>query len=185
MRTMDYLVCIYPGCDGNHVVNAPLIYKVWDEINQNPHLWKQGVWGLRTINRHLYSKIFKKALPDLMNKTQEALLGTECQTAYCVAGHALALTNHNFRTEKYSDASMHVSGSTFYMDERDPDEFAYYAIKDVKCEGSYLPISMAARHVLGLSYREADALFKGDNSLRDVKRLMNNILATAGEEKIH
>lgn len=94
-------------------VNVPLLRKVLDHITAHPEEHDQQSWGIKT----------------------------SCGTAYCVAGHALAMSGVDFRWEYQLGAVRAI----------------YTA------EGE--DVFEAGRQILGLDFEGADDLFESSNSL--------------------
>lgn len=86
-----------------------------------------------------------------------------CQTACCIAGGAVAL-----------------AGARFLYDKKELNEDGMVDVTECRYEGRTYEIDELASQLLGLSFREAEDLFDGDNTLEDVKRISNRILEDHG-----
>lgn len=112
-------------------INVPLLRKTLEHITAHPEEWNQDVWAKRT----------------------------ECGTACCLAGTALAIQGYEFDWDN-NGPLMSLLGESFWLtDGRGIDE--------------------AAIEELGLTNDEADRLFDGDNSLHTLWSLAEDF--TDGE----
>lgn len=111
------------------VPNLPLLRKVLDHIDAHPEEWNQGLYWTATV----------------------------CVTAYCIAGHAVAMTE-GVRTVR--------------LDEM-PGRFV--------SPQSGRDWDTAAIAHLGLTDDEAGVLFSGDNTREQVQAIAESIAARAGE----
>lgn len=86
-----------------------------------------------------------------------------CQTACCIAGGAVVL-----------------AGGRFLYDKRELREDGIVDVTDCFYKGEEHSIEALGRELLGLSHREADELFDGDNTLTEVQNISHRILEEHG-----
>jgi len=97
---------------------------------------------------------------------QEVQEENHCGTAYCVAGYAAHKAGFALAPAETSSNQPLVKV-----------EFEYNGLRY-----SNQSWEQAGQIALGLTYHEAKVLFNGDNSKNDIQRIMNQILASRGEE---
>ena len=115
----------------NCVVNKKLLRKVLRYIKTHPKEWDQDIWGEKK----------------------------PCGTAFCFAGHALAMAGAKLRWSK-------------------PDEDGWQELDAVRFphRAYETNISRAAQRVLGLTGDQAGYLFGGSNTLKEIESIVSNIL---------
>jgi hypothetical protein len=84
-----------------------------------------------------------------------------CGTAFCYAGWALHLTGWQ---------------AVRLKDEGTPDHLSEVMVKDGRIL-RWMEIGAAARDLLGLTNEEADALFAEENTIEDLKELVDSIVS--------
>jgi hypothetical protein len=110
------------------MTNVDLLERTLAHIEANPDTWDQSMWSKQT----------------------------ECGTAYCFAGHAVALT--------YPDAQLHFYSDTVTIYPGTP------LAEDVQ-------ISETASELLGLDGYESEVLFDANNALDRLRRLVADLAA--------
>lgn len=116
-------------------VNVDLLRKVLTYITEHPEEWEQANWAVRT----------------------------DCGTACCVAGHAVAMSGYKFRWSSSWSTVPSVAFSVFDADGR----VGYIA--DVAAE------------LLGLDWRDIDQYENGVYLLFDVHNTLDDLWRIAGE----
>lgn len=179
--------CAVPECNQYHKPNLPLLRKIVDQIVEKPSSWNQGMWGTVVFNQRVSGD-------DVRFKTLQEIEQTwDCQTAFCVAGHAAVLSGWEPVTfnpvSPYNVAEHplgeHVSSETHG---RQVHGFTVYSgVHGVSTvirhsDGTRLSIAEAAQHELGLTQHEASLLFSGANTLDDVLKVCHRI-AKRGHER--
>jgi hypothetical protein len=94
-----------------------------------------------------------EAHPEEWDQT-EWIAPTDCGTAYCVAGHAIA------RSDRFTFIRRRSDGASYVRDNQ---------------TGANLPIFDVAQRLLGLTWYQADRLFDSANSLDDLKHIAKGI----------
>lgn len=148
--------------------NIALLDKVLDQIQLTDE-WSQGDWR-NVIN---YNEV----------RDEKA---DRCKTAMCFAGWAVELdggkwlysnkelaraiiNNQTYRTDALHATAEEIRAKTYYL-------------TDHSLTDGQVPVVDAesrARSILGLTTIEADSLFRGENSLEDLKRIVGDIKSGA------
>jgi len=155
--------CEIDGCDGAHIPNVPLMRKILDRIREDPNSWWQATWAIGPGDSLLGENMRVMGYDPKLDLVFETDIVRElevrngvCETAFCIAGHASMLSEDpliwNQDTMMFDNAT--VSG--------------------------YEP-SERGQHELGLTDHEADVLFEGDNTWKDVKRMLTEYAAIVGD----
>jgi hypothetical protein len=139
----------------------PLLWKIYDHIVDDEDHWFQRRWAT-LVNPVPYLALDYDEVPKTYISgfdardddfiIEGALVNPNlCDTAFCVAGHAVNMT-HN---------------AWFILD----TEGISFGFLDIDT-GEILSISEAAREVLGLDYDEANRLFDADNDLEKIHAII-------------
>lgn len=125
--------------------NLPLLRKVLDHIDAHPEEWNQMSWARNFALADGFWSVSKSEI--------ESATGRElCDTAYCIAGHAVAMTEGiEWTKDGYGTPA---SGADWYD---------------------------AGARALGIESWEAAALFDSGNDRTDVQAAAERIAARAGE----
>lgn len=132
--------------------------------------WHQQSWmqGKLSKAKRALSKI---KLPDYMQDDPElvALRPIACGSAYCVAGNVCAAEKDAFVLPVWSwdDASIGKEAYAEYVIPKGGNELLY--------------VRERARTLLGITEREANDLFAGENSIEDIRRIATRIANKRGE----
>jgi len=152
------LGCHIKDCDGMHIPNVPLMRKIVEKVQNDPTSWEQGGWV--TVKLPGYKA------PSFSEKTgivrRDSAMLHECKTAYCVAGHAVMMSEDPF--------ALVPAVSPLFLDA------GVETVPSNKTERGY-DARERAMHELGLTWLEAGRMFAGCNSWSDVKRAMNAVAA--------
>lgn len=150
----------------------PLLRQVMVIITNNPDVWEQGRWvsiDLKTIGPRPVGPVVPGS----------------CGTTACVAGWAAHLAGWEYipyqdhfrltcaclECEDLADTGVHSSGDPYP---------AFVARKN----GEYRSVGCAAQRELGLTYNEAEDLFDGTNTWRNVLDAVNTISHRADDSLI-
>lgn len=141
--------------DKNPTPNLPLLRKTLEHIKAHPEEWNQDRWYTQK--------------PD----GETSVEGNVCQTAACVAGHALIFSGHKLSLVMLEDDDDLETASVLV------DGELGVSVGDV-------PWALDAPHFvaaqeLGLTYTESTDLFNWANNKERVQRIANEIAARAGE----
>ena len=136
--------------------------------NSQPRRWVQETWAAVPYGA------FKEAV-DNGEKTigkfniDSTVLPAGCGTTGCIAGWAVMLTGHRL-------AVTEVEGELAWMENEEGLDEAYimYAVDG---EGEVRYISELAAELLGLGLSEAWKLFSGENTVEDIVRISDEIIA--------
>lgn len=142
--------------------NLRLLRKVLNHIDKHPESYYQGAWATRWGSWVRQSQRYRwVSYMDRKTKKVRRRKATMCTTSYCFAGHAIVQAGHDFRTMGLHD--------------------------DLEIDGRHTSIYRVidkARELLGLTQEEANALFEGDNTRRDVQDVCEQIWRRAGKTLI-
>lgn len=127
--------------------------------------WDQTSWARGKVGRNRKFTAIDGLMYD--NDSATVLVEVKCKTAYCVAGHLCADQKDAFVTYDWAaDYDGKVS--------------ADYVIPKGTTEA--ISIETRAADLLGITAREAEALFEGANDLDDVRRIARRIAKKRGYE---
>lgn len=136
-------------------LNVELLRKTMDYIATHPQVWHQGSWFW------IYDSDKDTVIPHQVEITYEEV--NSCNTAFCFAGHAALMEGFiapPSNTYKAWTRQVDVKGSDDWHYE-DVDEFA--------------------RKRLGLSSDVANELFAAENTIQDLKDMVNLIIEKNGD----
>lgn len=137
-----------------------LFRRVVKQIETEPERWRQDAWVSSPAfdawqdawSDWYYDEVFFRTQPEPEEIYTSAQV---CDTAFCVAGWACALTDPDFE----------------------------YSIGSVRKDGEIVgTIEDVARDLLGLTQIQAEQLFEGENTLSDVKTLITHYTGIKFEE---
>jgi hypothetical protein len=154
------------------MANIKMLEKTLDVIKANKKRWDQGMWrGL------IDPKARKKVMED-PNATPA------CGTAMCFAGWAVSLDRGRWAVSDKTLFDLTVN----YEENGEWDPRLAYEDKliarkseieagltDMDNGKHYISVEQRARNVLGLTQREANVLFSGDNNLSDLNALVKKL----------
>jgi len=95
-------------------------------------------------------------------------LQTDCGTAHCFAGWAV----------KLGGVTLDEDDEVLRASLPSPDELQKH-IDDDPASPGYVHVSVAARHLLGLTPEQAEELFSGANAVEDLERIVAELCADA------
>jgi hypothetical protein len=150
--------------------------------------WEQGSWSaLRFDNRAAEvpiprgwnDPVLDYREPEEADEAirQEILRGA-CGTSFCMAGQAVHQAGYRLvytaNSRPDTEGKVYTSAENCVLTEPtgEYDARGFPVLRDVG-ESQY--ISVAAQHVLGIDHDEANVLFGGDNSLDEVRAIVNLI----------
>lgn len=154
-------------------------------------IWDQGHWGLAEmdldrataraiVDEYDTTDVDAEAADDLINKT---ILNGACQSAYCMAGQAVAQAGFKLNYNSAINNDMHLMVTADTCVRVEPvgtfDDKGYPVMREV---GEPTDISEAAQEVLGLTDEQGDLFFNGGNGIVTLKRLANRFALDAHME---
>lgn len=164
-RKGNAMECPVQGCDGTHIVNVPLLRKIYEHIDAHPEEWNQSYWGLINV---VDVPLDQKPWTEVSAKEVEQLRGT-CNTAFCIAGHSVSL------------AGIGMKGVMVITDDGKKAVQVDYTTEK-SAEGLPISVEEYASHVLGLDSWESETLFGGDNTKADVLYHCKQFAKSVGDE---
>lgn len=171
--------CSVEGCNQYHKPNLPLLRKIVDQIVEKPSSWNQATWGTVVFDERVAD-----ATGALLNEVEQRW---DCQTAFCVAGHAAVFSGWEpvlaYPMSAYT-LEEHPLGEN--IDHRKQGLYrgasGVYSCTSAQRGDEAHAIAEVAKHELGLTYYEASRLFSGANTLDDVLKVCHRI-AKRGHER--
>lgn len=139
--------------------NVELLTRTLEAIEQNPKDWYQGSWVAIVDNDG--EKVWPENWVDNQN---------ECRTACCFAGQAAVLSGIRQPSVKeiqalgYGDWYVSKTGETIWSTKYSTPSGAE-------------TVSSWAQEALGLTSWQSEILFEGDNTLRDLRKLVDLIIS--------
>lgn len=138
--------------------NVELLTNVLDYIKEHPDEWEQKNW------------ITSFECDSKANYERVGVPVPACGTAFCFAGHALALNSIEIKV----DNNTYIYSSDYHENgERDVYAMVgtgYYAVN-----GN--PVSDVAAEILGLGPKQASVLFMAYNRLEDLEHIVEQIIS--------
>lgn len=130
------------------MINVKLLREVLQYIETHPQKWNQQAW-FKVGQRSNGEPIFNKV-------TLQFEEVNSCNTSMCFAGHAALMSG--FDAPPKNDYLMWRGWGPGLRkaETMDVDEYA--------------------REVLGLTFEQADVLFQGENTLEDLKEIVENLI---------
>lgn len=148
-------------------INVTLLKRVMQQIHDRPELWEQGSWAIeaRAHLNSLLSNQHRRRHKGVTKKQVAATLkevdtGKTCNTAFCAAGWAVAL----------SGLRVDISAERVILEQTDMDD------PDNSWTELGPTVEVSARMMLGLTSTEADEFFNGGNTMQALDAISDRLI---------